>query len=99
MEDNNAITEQPTAVKDLNYEEMFNKLVVEFNELKETAKQLYGRVKQLENTWVLQRADFLFKIVENNKFNPDIRQKAQLEIEEFLFPTNAESKEDENKED
>lgn len=83
MEDNNAILEQPNAV---NYEEEYNKLVNAYNELKDTANQLYNRVKQLENTWMLQRADFLFKIVGDNKFNVDIRQKAQEELENFLFP-------------
>ena len=83
MEDNNAITEQPNAV---NYEEEYNKLLDAYTKLEETAKQLYNRTKQLENTWMLQRADFLFKVVENNKFDPDVRQKAQTELENFLFP-------------
>lgn len=83
MEDNNAILEQHNAV---NYEEEYNKLVNAYNELKDMANQLYNRVKQLENTWMLQRADFLFKIVGDNKFNVDIRQKAQEELENFLFP-------------
>ena len=81
MEDNNAITEQPNAV---NYEEEYNKVV-------EAYKQLYERFKNLENTWMLTRADFLFKIVDNNKFNVDIRQKAQVELENFLFPNNTEN--------
>lgn len=94
MEDNHAISEQPTAV---NYEEKYNELVNEFNRLQETAKQLYSRVKQLENTWMLTRAEFLFKVVDNNKFNVDVRQKAQEELENFLFPVQPEVKED-NKE-
>ena len=94
MEDNNAISEQPIAV---NYEEKYNELANEFQKLQMTAKQLYDRVKQLENTWMLQRADFLFKIVADNKFNVEIRQKAQTELENFLFPQQDESKE-ENKE-
>ena len=81
MEDNNAITKQPNAV---NYEEEYNKVV-------EAYKQLYERFKNLENTWMLTRADFLFKIVDNNKFNVDIRQKAQVELENFLFPNNKEN--------
>lgn len=83
MEDNHAISEQPNAV---NYEEEYNKLLDAYTKLEETAKQLYNRTKQLENTWMLQRADFLFKVVENNKFDPDVRQKAQTELENFLFP-------------
>jgi hypothetical protein len=83
MEDNNAITEQPNVV---NYEEEYNKLANAYTELEKTAKQLYSRVKQLENTWMLTRAEFMFRIVDNNKFDVDTRQKAQKELEEFLFP-------------
>ena len=82
MEDNNAITEQPNVV---NYEEEYNKLANAYTELEKTAKQLYSRVKQLENTWMLTRAEFMFRIVDNNKFDVDTRQKAQKELEEFLF--------------
>lgn len=83
MEDNHAISKQPNAV---NYEEEYNKLLDAYTKLEDTAKHLYNRTKQLKNTWMLQRADFLFKVVENNKFDPDIRQKAQIELENFLFP-------------
>ena len=84
MEDNNAITEQPNAV---NYEELYNKLV-------EAYKQLYNRYRQLENTWMLTRSEFLFKVVDNNKFDVNIRQKAQKELEDFLFPEQNNSKEE-----
>lgn len=93
MEDNNAINEQLNAV---NYEEKYNKLAIEFENLKNTANQLYARVKQLENTWMLQRAEFLFKVVADNKFNVDIRQKAQEELEKFLFPSKQEESVEEN---
>lgn len=93
MEDNNAINEQFNAV---NYEEKYNKLAIEFENLKNTANQLYARVKQLENTWMLQRAEFLFKVVADNKFNVDIRQKAQEELEKFLFPSKQEESVEEN---
>lgn len=93
MEDNNAINEQLNAV---NYEEKYNKLAIEFENLKNTANQLYARVKQLENTWMLQRAEFLFKVVADNKFNVDIRQKAQEELENFLFPSKQEESVEEN---
>lgn len=96
MEDNPAISEQHDSV--VNYEEKYNELVVEFNKLRDTAQQLYSRVKQLENSWMLQRADFLFKIVADNKFNVDIRQKAQEELENFLFPPKHEESKEENKE-
>jgi hypothetical protein len=93
MEDNNAINEQLNAV---NYEEEYNKLVAEFNKLRQTAQQLFNRVKQLENNWMLQRAEFLFKVVADNKFNVDIRQKAQEELENFLFPSKQEESVEEN---
>ena len=96
MEDNNAINEQLNSA--VNYEEEYNKLAVEFGNLKETANQLYARVKQLENTWMLQRADFLFKVVADNKFNIDIRQRAQEELENFLFPLKHDESKEENKE-
>lgn len=91
MEDNNAIVEQPNAV---NYEEEYGKLANAYTELEKTAKQLYSRVKQLENTWMLTRADFLFRIVNDNKFDVDFRQKAQKELEEFLFPEKEEQTND-----
>ena len=94
MEDNHAISEQLNSA--VNYEELYNNLSTEFEKLKETAAQLYSRVKQLENTWMLQRADFLFKIVADNKFDVNIRQKAQIELENFLFPTQPET--EDNKE-
>lgn len=93
MEDNHAINEQLNAV---NYEEKYNKLAIEFENLKNTANQLYARVKQLENTWMLQRAEFLFKVVVDNNFNVDIRQKAQEELENFLFPSKQEESVEEN---
>ena len=87
MEDNNAITEQPNVV---NYEEEYNKLVEAYKKLQEAANQqcsqLYDRVKKLENTWMLTRADFLFRIFSDDKFDAILRQKAQKELEEFLFP-------------
>ena len=91
MEDNNAIVEQPNAV---NYEEEYGKLANAYTELEKTAKQLYSRVKQLENTWMLTRADFMFRIVDNNKFDVGVRQKAQEELEEFLFPKKEEQTND-----
>ena len=87
MEDNNAITEQPNVV---NYEEEYNKLVEAYKKLQEAANQQcskkYDRVKKLENTWMLTRADFLFRIFSDDKFDAILRQKAQKELEEFLFP-------------
>lgn len=84
MEDNHAINEQPNSV--VNYEEEYNKLAVEYKKLEDVANRLYGRVKQLENTWMLQRADFLFKVLEAKAFDSDTKIKAEEELIAFLFP-------------
>ena len=76
MEDNRNISEQVDNVD----------LVKENEQLKQALNQVYKRCQQLENTWMLTRADMLFKVVENNKFSPETRQKAQEELENFLFP-------------
>lgn len=67
-----------------------NRLQEENAKLKEVLSKVYPEYQKLKQTWMLQRALFLFKVVENNKFNPDVRQKAQEEIEVFLFPPQAE---------
>ncbi len=67
-----------------------NRLQEENAKLKEVLSKVYPEYQKLKQTWMLQRASFLFKVVENNKFNPDVRQKAQEEIEVFLFPPQAE---------
>lgn len=84
MEDNHAISEQPDSAV-VNYEEEYNKLIPEFKRLEELAHKLYNRVQELENTWMINRANFLFKVVEND-FNQDFKQKAMNELENFLFP-------------
>ena len=67
-----------------------NRIQEENARLKEVLSKVYPEYQKLKQTWMLQRASFLFKVVENNKFNPDVRQKAQEEIEVFLFPPQAE---------
>ena len=95
MEDNHAINEQPNSA--VNYEEEYNKLVAEYGKLKNITDQLYGRVMKLENTWMLQRAGFLFEILKSDAFNSDVKIKAEEEIVNFLFPKQEEQTE--NKED
>ena len=92
MEDNNAINEQPNSV--VNYEEEYNKLAVEYKKLEDVANRLYGRVKQLENTWMLQRADFLFRVIDQKVFEDSIKQKASDELIAFLFPKQEEQTND-----
>ena len=86
MEDNNAITEQPNAI---DYE-------VAFNQMKETAQNLFERVKQLENTWMLNRASILFKIIDCDKFDENTKKKAVDEITQFVYPV---EKEEQKKEE
>lgn len=84
MEDNNAINEQgfPTEVNEENY----NKVIEEYSKLQNIATNLYQRVKQLENTWVLQRASFLMEIIKCGKFSSETIIKAEEELTSFLFP-------------
>lgn len=51
---------------------------------------LYARVKQLENSWLITRAEFLFKVLETPQFSDECKLKAREELEGFLFPTKAE---------
>lgn len=83
MEDNNGINQQPNAV---NYEEVCKQLEAENNKLKQVADNLYGRVKQLENTWMLNRANFLFEVLKSDAFHSDTKIKAEEELTKFLFP-------------
>lgn len=92
MEDNHAINEQPNSA--VNYEEEYNKLAVEYKKLEDVANRLYGRVKQLENAWMLQRTDFLFRVLDNKAFNLDIHAKAAAELVDFLFPKQEEQPND-----
>jgi len=83
MEDNNAINEQLNVV---DYEKEYKALVEKFNQTQTVANQLYERVKQLENTWMLQRAEFLFRIINMEGFSAEVKDKAHTELENFLFP-------------
>lgn len=84
MEDNNAINKQLNDAVD--YEKEYNNLVVEYQKLEDAANKLYNRVKQLENTWMLQRANFLFEVMKLDAFNGDTKIKAEEELINFLFP-------------
>lgn len=88
MEDNNAINQQgfPTEVNEENY----NKVIEEYGKLQNIATNLYQRVKQLENTWLLQRASFLMEIIKCGKFNSETIVRAEEELTNFLFPEKAE---------
>lgn len=82
MEDNNAINEQPTSVENVNVEEVLkaNK------ELQQAAEHWYNKAKQLENTWVLSRLNFLFEFAKLDGVSSDIKEKTINEIDNLLFP-------------
>lgn len=83
MEDNNAINQQHDVV---NFEEKCQQLEAENGKLRQIVDNLYGRVKQLENTWMLQRAGFLFEVLKMDAFKGDVKIKAEEELTKFLFP-------------
>lgn len=51
-------------------------------------------IKNLRNTWDLQRINFLIEIVKCNEFNTELKSKAVEEIEYFIYPKD--SKENNN---
>ena len=64
------------------------KLEEENANLKKAVNELYNKAKQMENTWVLARTNFLMKVVETSFYSDEFRKKAAAEIEEMLYPTN-----------
>ena len=92
MEDNHAINEQPNSA--VNYENEYNKLLTEYKKLGDIANKLHVRVQQLESTWMLQRASFLFKILNSDAFSESDKQEARKGIMEFLFPKQEEQPND-----
>lgn len=83
MEDNNGINEQSTTI---NENVDYQQIIAENTQLKQVIENLYGRTKQLENTWMLNRAGFLFEILKSDVFSDDIKTKASNELTAFLFP-------------
>lgn len=70
------------------------KQLFEENErLKNMNEQLYNRCAQLENTWALNRANFLFKVLDTKDFSEECKKKAAEELEAFLFPKQPEVQE------
>jgi len=90
MENNNGRPEQEVDVQ---------KLMEEKARLEQAANNLYARVQQLENTWMLNRANFLFKVIETPRFSEECKDKAIKELEGFLFPPEKKAKEGEPKEE
>lgn len=59
---------------------------VETEQLREAIQKLMQENQQLRQAWVVQRAQFLFKVVENDIFSAKTKNKAKAELENFLFP-------------
>ena len=75
-----------------------NAVIEENNKIKEAYAALYKRYNELNNTWMLTRANFLVDIIKSNEFPEDLRKKAIVEFTEFLYPTKSENVDEDNKE-
>lgn len=81
MEENNG-----RAIEHVNGNVNVEDLLKENTQLKKYLKQAVDEIQSLKQTWALQRANFLFKVVECNEFNSEFKVKAIEELEEFLYP-------------
>ena len=87
MEDNNRGVEQK-----IDIEAVLN----ENKAIKEAYNNLAERVRELNNTWMITRANILLEVIKIEAFPEEVRQKAVKEFSEFLYPVRGES---ENKTD
>lgn len=78
MEENNGRNEQTLDV---------DAIVNENNQLKEALNNLVNRVNELNNSWVITRANYLFEVIKNDAFPANFKEKAMNELCEFLYPT------------
>ena len=62
------------------------KMSEENEQLKNVLQQVVNENQQLRNTWALNRATFLFKILELECFDKEVKTKASEELVAFLFP-------------
>lgn len=53
---------------------------------------LFTRIKLLENEWMKDRVDYLFRVLECKEFNALTKAKAAEELETFLFPEVSQTK-------
>lgn len=77
MEDDNRGVEQK-----IDIEAVLN----ENKEIKEAYNNLAVRARELNNTWMITRANMLLEVVKTEVFPEDVRQKAVKELSEFLYP-------------
>lgn len=89
MEENNGRTEQTV---DKANSISFDELMQEYNKLREAYNNLMEKARELNNTWLMNRAHFLFEITKNEAFSESMRQNAVKELSEFLYPVNNEQK-------
>lgn len=89
MEDNNRGTEQK-----IDIEAVLN----ENKEIKEAYNNLAARARELNNTWMITRANMLLEVIKIEAFPDDVKQKAIKELSEFLYPVREESETKEDKE-
>ena len=83
MEDNNG----RSSIENIEKQEVsIEQLTEENHKLKDLCNKLYADNKQLHNTWMLTRANFLMKAVELEAFDTEFKEKAVAELKEFLFP-------------
>ena len=75
-----------------------NAVIEENNKIKEAYAALYKRYNELNNTWMLTRANFLVDIIKSNEFPEDLRKKAIVEFTEFMYPTKSVNVDEDNKE-
>ena len=90
MEENNRRDEQTVDV---------NAVIEENNKIREAYGNLVNRYNDLNNTWMLTRANFLIEVVKNKEFPKDLKDKAIAELTEFLYPTRKEEVVKEKKEE
>jgi hypothetical protein len=65
----------------------------ELVQLREACNKLYQENMQMKEVWVLNRANFLFKVIENDFFNQEFKEKAAKELELYLYPNKEENNE------
>lgn len=81
MEDNNRGVEQK-----IDIEAVLN----ENKEIKEAYNNLAARARELNNTWMITRANMLLEVIKTEVFPEEVRQKAIKEFSEFLYPVREE---------
>lgn len=90
MEDDNRRDEQTIDVE---------AIVKENENIREAYNNLASRYNELNNAWMINRANMLFEVIKLDAFSKKIKDKAVMEISDFLYPADDSKKkvEKENK--